>query len=57
MTNYRLLWVNPESGASGSMNNVPAAELSERLDQAWDKAGDGEVILSTMPAEVEVLVA
>lgn len=44
---YRLFWTNPANGISGSMNNIPASELSDRVDEAWEKAGEGEVILST----------
>ena len=51
---YRLFWTNPATGISGSMNNIPASELSDRVDEAWEKAGEGEVILSTQPdTEVE----
>src|SRR5699024_10969718 len=51
---YRLFWTNPATGISGSMNNSPASELSDRVDEAWEKAGEGEVILSTQPdTEVE----
>ena len=44
---YRLFWTNPENGISGSMNNIPANELSDRVDEAWEKAGEGEVIVTS----------
>lgn len=47
MCKYRLFWTNPDTGIGGSMNNIPADELSGRLDEAWEHAGDGEVILTT----------
>lgn len=54
MEKFRLLWTNPDTGVSGSMNNIPMDELSDRLDEAWEKCGEGEVILSTQPdTEVE----
>ena len=48
---YRLFWTNPENGISGSMNNIPASELSDRVDEAWEKAGEGEVILTSQKDE------
>lgn len=52
MKRYRLHWVNPGKRTSGSMNNIPAEELSERMTDAWLLAGDGEVIMSMQPEEV-----
>lgn len=48
---YRLFWTNPENGISGSMNNIPANELSDRIDEAWEKAGEGEVIMTSQKDE------
>lgn len=48
---YRLFWTNPANGISGSMNNIPASELSDRVDEAWEKAGEGEVILASQKDE------
>lgn len=48
---YRLFWTNPETRISGSMNNIPASELSDRVDAAWEKAGEGEVILTSQKDE------
>lgn len=48
---YRLFWTNPETRISGSMNNIPASELSDRVDEAWEKAGEGEVILTSQKDE------
>lgn len=51
MKRYRLHWVNPGKRTSGSMNNIPAEELSDRVDEAWVKAGEGEVILTSQKDE------
>lgn len=48
---YRLFWTNPENGISGSMNNIPASELSDRAGEAWEKAGGGEVIMTSQKDE------
>ena len=48
---YRLFWTNPENGISGSMNNIPANELSDRVDEAREKAGEGEVIMTSQKDE------
>lgn len=48
---YRLFWTNPANGISGSMNNIPASELADRLDEAWEKAGEGEVIMASQKDE------
>ena len=52
MKRYRLHWVNPGKRTSGSMNNIPAEELSARMTDAWQLAGEGEVIMSMQPEEV-----
>lgn len=49
MSLYKLTWSNPETRTSGTMNNLTAAELTEAFDDAWKRAGDGEVIMSSMP--------
>lgn len=51
MKKYRLFWTNPDAGVSGSMNNIPGDELSARMDEAWERAGEGEVILATQDDE------
>lgn len=46
---YKLTWSNPETRTSGTMNNLTAEELTEAFDHAWKHAGEGEVIMSSMP--------
>lgn len=48
---YKLIWSNPDARTSGAMNNLTAAELTGAFDLARERAGDGEVIMSSMPED------